>query len=275
MRSCVAVLLIGGALLGCATPRLPPHSQVLQSFGESSEQQLPSTVSVLVWNLYKGQREGWRDDMLGLGKRADLIMVQEAVTTQDMLEVLQTLPSVRWQYAQSFSYSGLEHSTGVATGASTSPLEVQFIRSIGREPLAGTPKMALLTTYPMAEGGSPLLAVNVHGHLAVSYEAFTRQMERIAEQVAAHRGPVVWAGDFNTWSVARYEAVRVLAKRLEMTPVEFVPERRTRVLGKILDHAFVRGLEVFSSRALRNVESSDHVPLMLELRRLTPARTSG
>ena len=262
----LGITLLGAIATGCDVYRLPADTQVLRSFGAGTGASLPRTLSVLVWNVHKGRLQGWSDDLLRLGPHADLLLLQEAVTSEEMVAVLRSLPGVRWDLAASFEFVRHGYATGVLTGSRTTPAAVEYVRGEGREPLTGTPKMALLTRHALDGDETALLAVNVHGHLAVPAAAFAAQMQRIAERVAPHRGPVLWAGDFNTWSAARLRTVRRLAGRLGLAPVRIVPEGRTRFLGNVLDHAFVRDLEILSARALTEIDSSDHVPFRLELK---------
>jgi endonuclease/exonuclease/phosphatase (EEP) superfamily protein YafD len=271
----VAVLAVALTALsvGCCSYRVPDTSDVLHGFGSSPHRKLPDTLSVVVWNLHKGQLSGWQDDVLRLGKGADLLILQEAVTTERMLRTLHDLPGVQWSFAASFGYLDGGYATGVLTGSRAMPMAVDYVRSEAREPIVGTPKVALLTLYALNAHPQPLLVINVHGHLAVSAETFAVQMEEITMRAAKHRGPVLWAGDFNTWTDERYQSVRQLASWLRLTEVAITPDHRTNWLGNVLDRAFVRGLEFHSARALPKVQSSDHVPFALELKLSVPAPT--
>ena len=73
------------------------------------------------------------------------------------------------------------------------------------------------------------------------------------------------AGDFNTWSDARLEAVREVTSRLSLVPVAFGADERQRFLGRIFDWIYVRGVEVIDASAWA-VTSSDHNPLAVTLR---------
>ncbi len=264
----VALILLSA---GCGSYRVPESSQVLRSFGAGADEKLSDTLSVVVWNMYKGQRSGWQDDLLELGERADLVILQEAITTDQMVRTLRDLPDMRWNFAASFEYPDSGSATGVLTGSRATPMTVDYVRSETREPIVGTPKIALLTLHALNPHPEPLLVINVHGHLAVSAETFAAQMERIAMRAAEHDGPVLWAGDFNTWTDERYQSVRQLAHRLRLTEVTIEPDGRTHWLGNVIDRAFVRGAEIRSARALPEIKTSDHVPFTLELKVTSPA----
>lgn len=266
----LALILVAAVTgLGSCYPTTD-DSRVLASLPAETPPVLPATLSVLVWNVYKGQRDGWQGDLRRLAGAADLVLLQEVVTTDEMLAGLQALAGVRWDYAASFDYDGGRYTTGVMIGARAPAAAVDYLRSPEREPVVGTPKMTLIGRYPMAGGEAALLVVNVHGHLAVTASAFSRQMKAVAGRIAGHAGPILWAGDFNTWSDTRSAAVETLTVALGLSPVTISPEGRTSIFGHVIDRAFVRGLEVIASQAYPEVESSDHVPFTFRLRRRLP-----
>lgn len=50
--------------------------------------------------------------------------------------------------------------------------------------------------------------------------AFTQQLERIAGAMRNHEGPIVFAGDFDTWHRGRADTVARLAKELNLREVQ-------------------------------------------------------
>ena len=89
-----------------------------------------------------------------------------------------------------------------------------------------TPKMSLLTTYPLRH--TELLVANVH---ALNFQpVFTymlsSQLGQIKEHVSAHEGPVIVCGDFNTWREDRLAMVRTMFNDFEA--VMFSPDARSR-----------------------------------------------
>jgi endonuclease/exonuclease/phosphatase (EEP) superfamily protein YafD len=78
--------------------------------------------------------------------------------------------------------------------------------------------------------------------------------------LARHDGPVILAGDFNTWSVARRRAVDAIALRLGLRAVSLDPDERSRFLGEPVDQIYYRGLVPGAASAVP-VRSSDHNPV--------------
>jgi endonuclease/exonuclease/phosphatase (EEP) superfamily protein YafD len=86
------------------------------------------------------------------------------------------------------------------------------------------------------------------------------QLEAVAAVLARHDGPVILAGDFNTWSVARRRAVDAIALRLGLRAVSLDPDERSRFLGEPVDQIYYRGLVPGAASAVP-VRSSDHNPV--------------
>ena len=118
-----------------------------------------------------------------------------------------------------------------------------------------------MTTYPLAN--TSLLVVNVHAVNFVTVSKFARQVEQIVKPVAAHDGPCIVAGDFNTWNEGRWQ---YLSESMHGAGLARVPaqSRRWRHFNRALDHVFYRSLHLMNARTLPHVKSSDHVPLWAE-----------
>jgi endonuclease/exonuclease/phosphatase (EEP) superfamily protein YafD len=102
-------------------------------------------------------------------------------------------------------------------------------------------------------------------NFALTLGAYRAQFDALAEALAEHRGPLILAGDFNTWTNERASVVRDVAERLHLTEVPFAVDRRSVFFGHQLDHIFVRGLMPVAAMA-RDVTSSDHNPVAATLR---------
>ena len=131
------------------------------------------------------------------------------------------------------------------------------------EPLALLPKSSLLTYYPIKNTQQTLLVANIHAiNFTLGTGRFTQQLMEIKALLAQHSGPIVFAGDFNTWSDQREELLDQIIgdEKLGLLKVEFVSTVETLAWGHRLDHIFFRGLKVISAEIIP-VESSDHYPL--------------
>ena len=79
-----------------------------------------------------------------------------------------------------------------------------------------------------------------------------------------HEGPVIVAGDLNTWSGSRQALVDTFMQEHGLGSVTFEPDLRTTAFGRALDHIYVRGLRASDARVIP-VSCSDHNPLRVRL----------
>jgi len=239
---------------------IPDKNNVIKLFGAATQYALPSSFKVSVWNIYKGIKPQWQEDFRSLIQDSHLVLVQEAYSSPAFDKFFTSFPGMQWDYATSFSYQRSNESTGVSIGSLVRPLNVHYLRSADLEPVVQTPKMALLSRYAIRNQTELLLVVNVHGMLAVGNETFRKQLAAIAAEIKHHSGPVIWGGDFNTWSGSRMKIATEITSELGLTPVAFSPDTRTKNFNRPIDLAFIRGLTLTSSKVRSEFNSSDHEP---------------
>lgn len=238
---------------------IPNDNEVMSQYGKAETSQLPQTFNVFVWNLHKGEDQGWATDFDQMARSADILLTQEAVNVPFMVDSFQKNPH-SWNMATSFFMSN-GFRTGVATGSKLPAADLAWERSKYREPLAETPKMTLFTELVL-ENGKKLLVVNIHGILANlnTVVSLVSQLKIISEHLKNHDGPAIVAGDFNTWNTGRMNATLRWAKSEKLTHVKFAIDTRSQVL----DHVFFRDLTLSAGRVMSEVQSSDHKPLAIQ-----------
>jgi endonuclease/exonuclease/phosphatase (EEP) superfamily protein YafD len=237
--------------------RLTQDSEGLIRYGKANQQRLSTqNISILVWNVHKSVDPRWLNDFLKFSKANDLLILQEFVYEPKTELPLSYVPDEAWRMAAGF-FSPRGVATGVATGSKSNPVSERFIRSQTREPIAGTPKMALVTDYALKDLKTRLRVVNVHGINFTKSGNFRMQLNQLEESLEEHTGPMILAGDFNTWSPERTQALKRLASQVGLQSAQPVNESRLLVL----DYFFYRGLKVSKTEILNDVVSSDHKPL--------------
>jgi endonuclease/exonuclease/phosphatase (EEP) superfamily protein YafD len=242
---------------------VPANEKVLIKIGAGKEVPTSkSELSFFVWNVYKGQRVGiFEKDFCQLGEGKDFIMLQEALLDQRMPKLWESnFNTYEWNLAQSFHYKKDSSSTGVAIGSKFSPTTVDFIRAKTREFFWLTPKLSIFSEYDFE--GTKVLMVCTHVLNFVTTGAFSRSLYEIAERISQFEGPVVLAGDFNTWNFKRYMIMKTIFRDLNLEHVDF--ENDDRLLK--LDHVFVRGFSLLKAEVHGTILSSDHFPLELKLK---------
>lgn len=241
---------------------IPAYEKVLLKIGEGKKPEPQNELNFFVWNVYKGQKAGiFERDFQTLGQGKDFIMIQEALVDARMPKLWQQdFGSYEWHLAQSFHYKKDLSSTGVAIGSKYTPEVVDFIRAKTREMFWLTPKLSLFSEYDI--GGKKVLMVCTHVLNFVTTGAFSRSLYEIAEKISQFEGPVVLAGDFNTWNFKRYMIMKSIFRDLNLEHIEF--DNDQRILK--LDHVFVRGFDLLKAEVHDSIVSSDHFPLEIKLK---------
>ena len=243
----------------CDINQIFENSQALTD-NEMSELD-PNRISLLNWNIYKGKRDDWATDFERYSQKHDILTIQEA-HLDDELEDLLEAEHQNWALNVAFNYQ--DRATGVMTASAIKPVAVCGQRT--REPWIRTPKTSLIAYYPLAGVDEDLLVANVHGiNFTLGAKAYNRQIENLYDRIKHHDGPLILAGDFNTWSEKRLRIVERLARRLGLASLDYTNHNRTSVFGNAIDHVFYRGLEAVEHDTWQ-VTSSDHNPTRVRFR---------
>lgn len=242
-------------------------------------------LRILCWNVHKEvSDEPWQRDFQSLltKTQANLIVLQEALYNRQLTGFLKELYSqqntaLHWDFAPQLYDPRADSYSGVMTLAPAASKSRKAVLSNGLEPVIGTPKVSLLTTYrlPLLKTQSrreSLLVINIHAiNFKITLQDFKEQLRALADLVTTHHGPVIFAGDFNTWRSARQQHLDQIADELKLKKVDFGDGVKA-VFGNPLDHIyysanafdFIEG----SAKVLSadEVKSSDHRPLLVTLR---------
>jgi endonuclease/exonuclease/phosphatase (EEP) superfamily protein YafD len=279
-RACVLVPLL---LAGCVTLTAEPRAVLQRSDGTVQVQSLacsrtvwlasadrtsphatgldPAAIRVLTWNIHKQGDRGWQEDLGTFLAATDVLLLQETVLDAT-LERMIDAARMRWVMASSFIYDDID--TGVLTASQVEPLASCTQRIV--EPLLRLPKSAVISWFPLRGEAATLAVVNVHAiNFSLSLAAYRAQFDAVVDALSGHQGPIVFAGDLNTWTIDRLAVVDAAARRLGLTEIAFTDDRRRLFFGHQLDHIYTRGLDVVASSAIA-VTSSDHNPVMATLR---------
>ena len=222
---------------------------------------LATSFSMLNWNVEKAQHPNLVTEFAAYAERSDLIFLQEAVP----LKTTETVIAQSLYEAFVRGYVQNEIDTGVLTLARTPHLV--HCHLLATEPWLRTPKATSVTLYPLAGSTASLLTINLHAvNFSFGVKEYRFQLEAAAELMRAHRGPVIFGGDLNTWSNRRQATLDAVTDDLGLTPIPFSPDHRTSRYGRPLDHLYVRDLTWQSSETVQ-VETSDHNPLIVTLQR--------
>ena len=233
----------------------------LQQQSLPAQQLNPQYISMINWNIYKAQEENWSEDFSALIENRDLVLIQEAVNQPRVTQLLDHQHPY-WHLNNAFYYEG--HEAGVLTASRRQAIFSCGIRT--SEPLIRIPKTVLINLYPLAGSEQKLLVANLHGiNFSLGTGAYSEQIEQMVRIIQQHEGPLIIAGDFNSWSEARNQILNNMIEGLSLQSLSYENHNRITLFGHALDHVFYRGLELIHEET-RQVSSSDHNPIKASFR---------
>lgn len=241
---------------------IPEDSKVMRSMGQASLPTLNSTsLNVLVWNIYKGRKSEYLKSFAALSKNRDLILLSEATTGSPVTDSLK-LAGFEWHLAASFDMKN-NIGTGTAIGSQARPHNPHFYRTKDVEPFVKSPKATIVSSYAIPGSSKKLLVLSIHGINWDGDDALERQLNMILPELKAHRGPIIFAGDFNTKNAER---VAITKRVLGLAGLKQVPWENP-LKKKQLDDAFTRGITVKRARLVHDYEDkgSDHPAIDLQV----------
>lgn len=265
--SALAALFLAGAASAWETVREP--LLVRSARGDSAV--LPERFRVVVWNVHKRTDSVFLGELSRLVDSADIVVLQEfALPAPGALAA--ALGGRPWALSANLLAGSPPAVTGVLTSSSSLRRSLALL-SDASEPFLGTRKPALASYH--ASGADTLLVLNLHAlNFHASLDGFRRQVASLADLAGSHPGPVVAAGDFNTWSRARLRTADSILRHASLVRLDFGPgeSSKRRAFGHALDHVY------YGPRCLRPVatamsvptrfRSSDHVPLVATFERI-------
>jgi len=240
------------------------------------DQPLPRSITLVTWNAQKGAHPQFTDDLAKLLAREqpDIVFLQEARADLIWLEQLGGYLANGWSYPWPGGTT-----VGVLTLSRIPPVWIEPVTTRYREFFVTAPKVSLIAEYPLPDGQS-LLAVNVH---LLNFERWgdlkiRDQLNDLKFLMKMHAGPIIVAGDFNTWNKKKLELVEDFTVELKLAEVMDFPAGRTTgdlnseffnsLIGihseLPLDRIYCRGFSIDSARILP-YESSDHKPIAVRL----------
>lgn len=215
-------------------------------------------LNLMVWNIYKQNRPQWHEALTQLSSDKQLLLMQEASLTN---EFRAWIVDNGWGGNQVSAFKVMGESAGVVNLARTMPSLACGYTEM--EPWLRLPKSGIYALYPLTNGQS-LAVVNIHAvNFTYGTQEYQLQLKALSDELNKHQGPVIVAGDFNSWSEKRLTVMKNALLSLGLKEVEFAPDHRIRFMtGLPLDHVFYRGLVVRNAKAPES-DASDHNPLLL------------
>lgn len=214
-------------------------------------------ITILSWNAHKLADKKYFFDLKKLSETTDIMMVQEAIHTTAWQNAFASHMPFAFSFNKSFCWN--DTANGVLTASRFGLANNVALVSPGVEPGSFTPKVSGYSQVKI--GNTWVHIMNTHAlnfNVGISFENQIDQLVNFLKQV---QGPIIWAGDFNTWNPLRMNYLNEQAKALGL--VHLTPKNDSRTLK--LDHIYVRGFLVTSTEILDN-KTSDHQPVQAILK---------
>lgn len=242
---------------------IPAEERSLTVFGTSQAEAFTCAqpYTALIWNIFKSKKKKWLADFAQLHPLFDIFLLQEA-RLNFQIPWNPFANHLRWIFGESFNQHRNGNAFGVLTGSRVQESQAFNKHGPVREPLLNTPKSSAFSYYPIQNRSEQLLLINTHFINFRTSQAFLRQLEQVAQIIATHQGPLLLAGDFNTWSRQRTQLLIGYMRSLNLEAVRFANERRL----VLLDYIFIRELTVTEAHLLPHIRSSDHTPLTVSFK---------
>ncbi len=254
----LGLLFVSSSILANTVPSLQTTPDACLSAIEEAEKQHKKngtkTINVLSWNVHKLQNPTAVAEAMGYGFENNIMFLQEAVENRVLLESKPFASFV-------MGYKTKEFNSGVLT-LSDYPIVVRC-SYLHKEPWLRTPKATNVMLLDI--DGTLLLAANIHSiNFTLRTKIFEAQLNEMQKIFLAYSGPIVFGGDFNTWSERRLNALTRIANSANLTEVAFREGVRKQVFGSSLDRFFIRDIKIIKSKS-RASTASDHNPIFVAL----------
>ncbi len=211
--------------------------------------------SVITWNAHKLTDRKFMPDLIQLSRETDVILIQEAMHNSELQGTLAAKFDFSFSFSKSFCTSD-KQATGVMNASRYLLQNNATLVSPDLEPVINTPKVSGYSAVSIPEIGVVHI-INTHGLNFNLGSKFDNQINKLAAFIQKLEGPVIWAGDFNTWSAGRQKHLDKKTKELGLTHLLPTTDNRSQKL----DHVYIKGLEVIDIQILENIRSSDHLPM--------------
>lgn len=243
---------------------VPSERDVIKNLGFPSQKSLSNRMNILVWNLHKGEDETFATNFIELAYKKDLVIGQEMFLDPIMSSIFGTFPQYYFTTATSFFIGKELTRTGVATASPVYPTTIDYVRTQTLEPIINSPKVTLISRYPIKFSTKTLTVVNIHGINFVDNTSYRKEINLIYEAVKNYPTPLIFAGDFNTWNDERDAIIKELRHKLKLKEANFYPDHRITFNKHPLDHFFYTGdLKIIDAKVEDFYQGSDHKPLEL------------
>jgi endonuclease/exonuclease/phosphatase (EEP) superfamily protein YafD len=232
-------------------------------WGEARLEALPQVIDIAIWNIWKASGgEGFLREYQKICHERHMILCQEALLTLKGLGHFAPNGFVANHGGTYKRMDGLRD--GVMTVSAAKPGDgARRVLCLTPEPVLRTPKATLITTYKIAGCNETLCVVNTHATLIRRPSTAVREIEQVIDHIAGHKGPLLYAGDFNTFTSAYMTEVDRVLSTIGLERVRFDIDPRASTAA--LDQLYTRDIGIIKAVVDTSYVKSDHFPIIARL----------
>jgi endonuclease/exonuclease/phosphatase (EEP) superfamily protein YafD len=220
---------------------------------------VPNEFSILCWNVHKNNDTfAFKNYIENFSEKkpVDFFVFQEADFKHD-IEL--NLPGLTFNAAANLEKGSAFY--GVLTATKCKTIHSKPFLSHGKELIFG-PRKSLLLTKHTFENGTTLLILNLHAINFRENKHYFKEIDRIIKIIDDYTGPMIIAGDFNSWNKKRMDFLHAKMEHLNFTAVPFSKSDKVKsFMRNHLDFIFYRGIKLTEYSIERTHKLSDHHPL--------------
>lgn len=236
----------------------------LTLYGKASKKALPKKFSILSWNMLTGLKPAWQEEFGKLIEGRDLVFLQETYFDKAKKDIFNSNHFL-WVTATAHVHIKSDIPSGTAVGTQVEASKKEVLFSKYYEPIMNVKQSAVIATYPIEGKKEKLLVVNVHGINFVDDLKYFEQFLGIEKKIRNHKGPIIFGGDLNTSGYTKQKFINLIVQKHSLKEVEFNPDTRRKFMSYPLDHLYVRGIKIISSKVIETPMASDHNALSAEM----------
>lgn len=238
-------------------------NEPLKCYRDSAAQAIDDNgvLNVVVWNIFKQNNANWQTELEQYSQYTRLALLQEVSMSEQFKDYVF---ESEWFSSHVNAFKSFDINTGVLNLSIRSPLVACAYLQV--EPWLLLPKSGIYAVYRLSDERK-LAVVNLHSiNFTYGIHEYEQQLTTLSDALKNHEGPIIFAGDFNTWSVDRFAAIEQTLKKMGLIEVAFAPDNRKQFFnGMALDHVFYRELNLVSAQS-PVTSASDHNPLLVSFR---------